>query len=118
MDLYNSMIKIESIYYLQNWILYMDLIETKNNIENITFYNWESIEHHELYYLLDMYKKNINDNIDIIIDIVKSIVIDITNQTNGYNINDNIIDISFELVQCEKCGNIWDGNAQCNCYKY
>ena len=20
------------------------------------------------------------------------------------------------LVKCEKCGNIWDGYAQCNCY--
>lgn len=22
------------------------------------------------------------------------------------------------LVKCEKCGNMWDGNAQCNCWEY
>ena len=22
-----------------------------------------------------------------------------------------------ELVTCEYCGNVWDGNAQCNCYE-
>lgn len=22
------------------------------------------------------------------------------------------------LIQCGSCGNIWDGNAQCNCYEY
>lgn len=22
------------------------------------------------------------------------------------------------LTKCEKCGNIWDGNAQCNCWEY
>ena len=65
-----------------------------------------------------MYKRNINDNIINIIDIVEKIVIDITNKTNGYIVEDNNISILFELVECEKCGNIWDGNAQCNCYKY
>lgn len=22
------------------------------------------------------------------------------------------------LVQCDNCGNIWDGNAQCNCWQF
>jgi hypothetical protein len=22
------------------------------------------------------------------------------------------------LITCEKCGNMWDGNAQCNCWEY
>ena len=111
------MILIEHIYYLPCWVLYMDLIETKNNIENITFYNWDSINEHTLYYLLDMYKKNINDNIDIIINLVKTIIIDLTNERGGYLIDEDYnIHISFELVECENCGNIWDGNAQCNCY--
>jgi len=22
-----------------------------------------------------------------------------------------------DLVTCEYCGNVWDGNAQCNCYE-
>jgi hypothetical protein len=25
--------------------------------------------------------------------------------------------IMDELVTCEYCGNVWDGNAQCNCYE-
>ena len=25
---------------------------------------------------------------------------------------------SGRLVQCEYCGNIWDGNAQCNCWQW
>lgn len=24
---------------------------------------------------------------------------------------------SGELIQCDNCGHIWDGNAQCNCYQ-
>ena len=24
--------------------------------------------------------------------------------------------IPEDMVQCDNCGNIWDGNAQCNCY--
>ena len=27
-------------------------------------------------------------------------------------------EIPDNLIQCENCGNIWDGNAQCNCYLY
>jgi hypothetical protein len=28
---------------------------------------------------------------------------------------EHLIDMG-RLVQCENCGNIWDGNAQCNCW--
>ena len=27
-------------------------------------------------------------------------------------------DIPEDMMQCDNCGNIWDGNAQCNCYLY
>lgn len=27
-------------------------------------------------------------------------------------------DIHSWLITCEKCGNEWDGNAQCNCWEY
>ena len=27
-------------------------------------------------------------------------------------------EIPDNMIQCENCGNIWDGNAQCNCYLY
>ena len=29
-----------------------------------------------------------------------------------------ILDLELgKLIKCEYCGNIWDGNAQCNCYQ-
>tara|TARA_B100001093_G_C26813321_1_gene1008517 strand:+ start:1715 stop:1978 length:264 start_codon:yes stop_codon:yes gene_type:complete len=24
--------------------------------------------------------------------------------------------ITFDFVECENCGNVWDGNAQCGCF--
>lgn len=27
-------------------------------------------------------------------------------------------DIHSWLITCEKCGNMWDGHAQCNCWEY
>ena len=34
-------------------------------------------------------------------------------------IDDDIYyDYGNELVECENCGRIWDGNAQCDCYLY
>ncbi len=113
--LYESMINIDSIYYLDCWILYMDLIESICINEPVEFYDWSSIEKHPNYYLLDMYKRNINDNINIIINIVEDIVRDITLDTNGYTIINDIISIGFELIKCDNCGRIWDGCTQCNC---
>lgn len=113
--LYENMKIIDTIYYLPCWILYMDLIETSNSIELIDFYDWSSVETHPNYYILDIYKRNIYDNINIIIKIVEDIVKDITMNTNGYTINDDIISIDFELTKCYNCGRIWDGCAQCNC---
>ena len=43
MKLYNSILKINKKYYLPCWILYMDLIETKDNPEAIDFYDWDTI---------------------------------------------------------------------------
>ena len=30
---------------------------------------------------------------------------------------EHLIDIGH-LTRCENCGNIWDGNAQCNCWTF
>lgn len=27
-------------------------------------------------------------------------------------------EIPEDLFECDNCGNVWDGNAQCNCYLY
>ena len=115
-QLYNSMLSINKNEYLECWKLYMDLIETEFNPEDIQFYDWDLINNHENYNNLDMYKRNINDNMSIIIDIVEYIIRDITNNTEGYFIvNDNIL-ANYDLIRCSDCGNMWDGFAQCNCY--
>ncbi len=117
-QLYNSMLNINKNEYLECWKLYMDLVETEFNPEDLHFYDWELIKTHENYNLLDMYKKNMNDNMTVVIDIVEYIIRDITNNTEGYFIfNDNIL-ANYDLIRCNDCGNIWDGNAQCNCYNY
>ena len=109
------MVSINEIYYLPCWYLYMDLIETRDNPENIDFYDWNSIYHHDMFYDLHLLIRNMEDNMNIIIAIVENIVKDITNNMKGYRIYDNIIEIMFELTKCESCGNVWDGYAQCMC---
>ncbi len=114
-QLYLSMLNINKTEYLECWNLYIDLVETESNPENINFYDWELINYHENSFLLDIYKKNINDNMKIIIDIVEEIIREITNNTEGYFIiNDDII-ANYDLIKCNNCGNIWDGFSQCNC---
>ena len=117
-ELYKSMVNINKNDYLECWKLYMDLVETEFNPENMFFYDWDLISYHEYYNELDMYKKNINDNMSIIIDIVENIVKNITNNTDGYFIIDNNILVNYDLISCKDCGNIWDGFSQCNCYNY
>ena len=36
---------------------------------------------------------------------------------NGKVIYNNVY-IPNNMIQCDNCGRIWDGNAQCNCYLY
>ncbi len=118
-QLYNSMLNINKVEHLESWKLYMDLVETEFNPEDLQFYDWDLIKNHENYNL-DMYKRNINDNMSIIINIVEEIIRDITNNTEGYfMVNDTILlthHFNNDLIKCEDCGNIWDGFAQCNCY--
>jgi len=114
-QLYNSILNINKNEYLESWKLYMDLVETEFNPEDINFYDWNLIINHENYNSLDMYKRNINDNMTIIIDIVENIIRDITNNTYGYIIIHDEIIANYNLIKCNDCGNMWDGNAQCNC---
>ncbi len=114
-ELYNSILNLNIIDYLDCWKLYMDLVETEVNPEDCEFYEWDLISNHENFYKLQIYLKNMNDNISIIIDIVENIIKDITERTFGYFINNNRVHIDHGLVKCMKCGNIWDGNAQCLC---
>lgn len=118
--LYKSMLKINRTEHLECWKLYMDLVETEFNPEDISFYDWDLISYHHNYNQLDIYKRNINDNMSIIINLVEEMIKDITTKTPGYFIlDDNILityDSNNDLIKCNDCGNIWDGFSQCNCF--
>ncbi len=109
MLLYNSMLKINPKYYLPCWILYMDLIETKGNPEDYNFYNWDIID------INSSFKRNLKDNINIIIEIVEKQVIDITNNTYGYIIENNEVFLDLGLINCFTCHNIIDAYGYCHC---
>lgn len=99
MSLYYNILNIDKIMYLPHWYLYMDLIETKDNLEPVNFYDWDSICFHDDYHYILYLIKDIKANINIIIPIIENIIL--------YDIN---------LVKCDNCGKIWDGCAQCMCY--
>ncbi len=111
MILYNSMLKINEIYYLPCWELYMDLIETKDNPEDDNFYNWDSIDNQDI----NLYKKNLKNNMDIIIDIVKNNIIDITNNTEGYYIENDEVVLDLGLTYCHECHHLIDSYGYCKC---
>jgi hypothetical protein len=109
MKLYNSILKINKKYYLPSWLLYMDLIETRDNLENYNFYNWDSI------IINDCYKNDLNNNIDIIIEIVKENVIKITNNTKNYYVENDEVILDLGLIYCPDCHNFIDIFGYCKC---
>ena len=109
MLLYNSMLKINPKYYLPCWILYMDLIETKGNPEDYNFYDWSIID------INSSFKRNLKDNINIIIEIVEKQVIDIINNTYGYIIENDEVFLDLGLINCSNCHNIIDAYGYCHC---
>ena len=119
-QLYLNMVNTKQTEYLECWKIYMDLVETEFNPEDISFYDWDLISYHHNYNQLDIYKRNMNDNMSIIINLVEEIIKDITNKTTCYIIlDDNIIltkPFTSDLIKCNDCGNIWDGFSQCNCF--
>ena len=118
MTLYEKMINIDKANYLPCWELYIDLVETINNPEDPSFYDWQSIMHHMDAYHLHMYIKNLDDNMHILVAMVENIIIDITNNTPGYKIINGNIMIDNYMITCDNCGRVWDGYAQCNCTVY
>jgi hypothetical protein len=119
MDLYNSIISISPSYYLPQWYLYLELIETRKNIEKFNFYSWYLIEDEPEYEHIFILSMDFENNYELILNIVKNIIINNTNKQNGYYcVNDKIIIEQWKLdnqYQCNNCGNIWDGYSQCNC---
>jgi hypothetical protein len=116
MLLYNSILKINNKYHLPCWILYMDLLETKDNPENFYFYDWESLYQHPNVNQINTYKYNMDKNMEQIIQLVKQCVIDITNQYDIYNIDiNNEITIDLGLIKCTYCNNLIDTYGYCRC---
>ena len=111
MLLYNSMLKINIRYYLPCWQLYMDLIETRGNPEDYNFYNWDLINVN----IDNSYKRNMKNNMDIIIAIVEKNVIDITNNTEGYYIENDEIVLDLGLTNCSECHSLIDTYGYCKC---
>ncbi len=109
MQLYNSMLKINKKYYLPCWILYMDLIETKDNLEDYYFYDWDSIN------INSCYKYDLNNNIDTVIKMVKDNVINITNNTKNYCIENDEVILDLGLINCSICHHFIDAYGYCNC---
>ena len=115
MLLYNSILRINKIYYLPCWMLYMDLIETTNNPENFYFYDWESLDSHPLINQINIYKNNMDANMDNIIKLVETCVIDITNNNENYIIENNEIIVDLGLSKCPNCNNLIDIYGYCKC---
>ncbi len=111
MLLYNSMLKINIKYYLPCWELYMDLIETKNNPEDYNFYNWDLIDIN----IDSCFKRNMKKNMDKIIELVEESVINITNDTEGYYIENNEIILDLGLANCPECHNLINVYGYCKC---
>ena len=109
MLLYNSMLKINPKYYLPCWELYMDLIETKGNPEDYNFYDWGIID------INSSFKRNLKDNINIIIEIVEKQVIDIINNTDGYTIENCEVFLDLGLINCIECHHFVDIYGYCHC---
>ena len=67
-----------------------------------------------------MLKKDFKNNFKIILELVQNIVIEKIKNKNGYNYYKNCVYLNQwvldGLYQCNYCGNIWDGYAQCTCY--
>ncbi len=118
MLLYNNILKINKKYYLPCWMLYIDLIETKDNPENFYFYDWDSLENHPLINEINSYKNNMDNNMDNIIKLVEICVIYITNNNDNYIIdiiNNNEIIIDLGLNKCLYCNSLIDTYGFCEC---
>ena len=115
MLLYNSILKINKKYFLPCWNLYMDLIETKSNPENYEFYDWYSLNDHPNMIQINLYKRNMNQNMDIIIKLAKQAVIDITKKYKCYLIENNQLTLDIGLIKCKECNDLIDIYGYCKC---
>lgn len=112
---------LESYLQPYEWSLYLDLLKTKDNLKNFDKYDWYLIENDIRFKEIELYKSQLEYNYKTILELVKDILLDKIKKDMRFSYYDeNNIKVELwhmeGLVHCEKCGNIWDGCAQCNCY--
>lgn len=113
-------------HYLQpnEWVLYNDLLKSKDNLMNINFNNFKYINDHSKYNDIKLLLIDFNNNFNQIVSLVKEILIDkLKDDVRFEYIDDNNIKVKLwhleGLTYCDNCGIIWDGYAQCVClYDY
>jgi len=110
---------IDTDYIPFEWIIYMDLVDTKCCPEDYIFYNWDDINDHPRFQEIIDCKRNFIDNFDNIINIVKDILYDMYNKKDFVKIGNYKFKVNYwvfeELIICDYCDRVWDGMAQCQC---
>jgi hypothetical protein len=51
-------------------------------------------------------------------EVIKCDVCDLAMGGNNIEDEEHELNYEIEMYQCDNCGNIWDGNAQCMCLNY
>lgn len=106
---------------------YYNVFNNKNINESIEIFNeyMYLLEYTDIYYMVNFLSLLLNKNIKTIKSIIINKIIESIKNNNNYeyDINNNtyiyIPDIIQDgMFQCENCGNIWDGNAQCDCFLF
>jgi hypothetical protein len=110
---------IDSFYIPYEWVIYMDLVDTKCCPEDYYFYNWDIINDHPRFQEIINCKNDFIDNYDNIINIVKDILYDMYNKKDFVKVGNYKFKINYwvfeELIICDYCDRVWDGMAQCQC---
>jgi hypothetical protein len=106
------------------WSIYYEIIKNETSYK---YFPWTIFEDHEKFIELIELAENYEKNYDKIKKMVYNITIELTIKMDRFNVlkNGKIIDkrtdfeIPKDLFQCDYCGNVWDGMAQCDCsYRY
>ncbi len=102
------------------WTPYRQLIYKREYI-NIYFF-----EEHKYFSKLKSLINNLEKNFDEFKTLLYSMTIEETKKMDRFKTlrGDKFIDTYKEepipegLFRCDNCGNVWDGNAQCDCFLY
>tara|TARA_B100001287_G_C22190471_1_gene303279 strand:- start:183 stop:485 length:303 start_codon:yes stop_codon:yes gene_type:complete len=98
--LFKEILKVNEKYYLSGWNLFIELNETKNNIEPKDFYNWEDVYddtfNESIYYYIKLDFKN---NFNKIIKLLEEYIIKIIEETPGYKYENNKLTLEWWVLK-------------------